>query len=210
MHFCNSLRLSYAFRKSNYKLILEEGTSYVDNFRLATAKANPVEHQIWERFFKHEDINFVKAGEDFEQRLLENENEVIYRSGMPTRLRLNSYPCQVFATTKGYFKATNGWAFQKDSEIAPVFNHFIAQMLQNGVVDKLVEGLLREKEIVKCTSDEFKPIKFDNIVTAFAILIVGIVMATSMALCEFLLRRRAQSQKLPAWEDTSTNIPACM
>ena len=168
----------------------------MDYFKLANPLADPVAHKIWVQSLSIDDTRYIPVDQEPEQRLLENENEVIYRSGMPTRLRLNSYPCQVFATTKGYFKATNGWAFQKDSEIAPVFNHFIAQMLQNGVVDKLVEGLLREKEIVKCTSDEFKPIKFDNIVTAFAILIVGIVMATSMALCEFLLRRRAQSQKL--------------
>ena len=70
------------------------------------------------------------------------------------------------------------WAFQRQSELLPLFNHHIHLMKQSGIIDRLRQKYLDEKNLVTSqTIVDTNVLGYDNVMFPFLALLIGLCVA---------------------------------
>ena len=71
------------------------------------------------------------------------------------------------------------WAFQRDSELLPIFNHYLEKMQQTGVIDRLKQTFLGNHNGITGSSkiQELQGLGYDTVVLPFLALLIGLCAA---------------------------------
>ncbi len=88
---------------------------------------------------------------------------------------MEAYPCQIRAAPPRYLSNSVTFAFQKGSPYVPLFNAKILTLKQSGEVQKMIDKYLNTKADVTCSHSSFTPIGYQNIFSAFVLLLGGVV-----------------------------------
>jgi hypothetical protein len=159
---------------TKYKLILEQGTAYVDYFASATKATNPEVASIWART----DISqLLPNAKVIEERLLKDSKLVYFGPQKGTAVTLPSVPCNITSMSPSYMKVSIAWAHQKGSPYVPLFNFHLTRIRETGQVIRTMTKYTGTGAGGSCNVSNFKPIVIQNIFTAFLTLLVGVVVA---------------------------------
>ncbi len=83
------------------------------------------------------------------------------------------------------------FAFQKNSDLVPIFNYHLLKMEENGVLDRIRMkwGLINPlQDIEKVTESSSFPLGLGNVFFPFFILVVGSVSSSILGLVEWVKR----------------------
>ena len=70
------------------------------------------------------------------------------------------------------------WAFQRQSELLPLFNYHIHKMKQSGIIDRLRQKYLDEKNLVTSeTIVDTNVLGYDNVMFPFLAFLIGLCVA---------------------------------
>lgn len=88
-----------------------------------------------------------------------------------------------------FLQNSGGWVFQKNSPYVSLFNHFLDNFNEVGLLDNLMKKQL-EVIIDKCEEpSSFQAINFGNVVLAFILLLIGILISLVLLGIEYLNRK---------------------
>lgn len=88
------------------------------------------------------------------------------------------YPCDIIQSHISTFKFPSGLAFRPGFELLPLFNHYLAKLMQSGQYERF-----RHQHLPRAKSCPPKDLTlgFDNIISAFLLLAVGVLTALILA-----------------------------
>ena len=71
------------------------------------------------------------------------------------------------------------WAFQKESELAPLFNYYLDMMQQTGVIDRLEKKFVgkSDKSNIETQVQDINSLGFEKVVFPFLALVTGLSVA---------------------------------
>lgn len=170
--------------KSNYKLLLQGGTAYVDYFRSASEVSD--RGIVWKRMDFQDQV--LKSTKDIEARLLKDSNYVFFGPEVNVVVDFDSVPCNVSsdANAERYFEVSISWALQKDSQFTDFINFFLTNLKESGQINRLMARDVSSIESVQCPTELTKPIQIENIFTAFLIVGIGMFFAVLISIVEKL------------------------
>ena len=76
-------------------------------------------------------------------------------------------------------RVPSAWAFQRESEVLPIFNYYLDHMQQTGVINRLQQKFIGDHNGVKGTSkvQEVQGLGYDTVVLPFLALLIGLCAA---------------------------------
>ena len=160
-----------------YQIILMKGSSDEMYFTEATMETNPNAKRVYDQMIKNNPNAFYEQFSESESMLLHDTKMVLFCNQDIVANVFAAYPCHITKAKSEYAKSVVGLPFPKDSQYLQLFNHKIAAMNQEGILDRMWLHNKNNKPLVSCTEDEFKPFTYHNIVSAFALLLIGISVA---------------------------------
>ena len=80
------------------------------------------------------------------------------------------------------------WVFRKNSPLIDLFSYELNQLKETGVIGKIIGNYIDEDTPVFCETSSFKPIEYENIFTAFVLLVVGAILAIMAVVFERIRR----------------------
>lgn len=174
---------------SKYKLILEEGTAYVDFFE--SAPKNSSRYEIWSKLDeKTQLINTSKESElgiysdPIEKIMIEDGDYVYFGPKLGTQAIFKSIPCNITTESDDYFTASIAWAFQKNSPYLPLINFNLNKALETGTISRIMRRFINVPDESTCKSSSYKIIDIKIIFTGFLMLLLGIICACIVAIAE--------------------------
>ena len=196
---------------TDYKLIIEGGSAYVDYFQQATPESNRVSFELWQKHFKGTDKYFIGNLKDVEGMLINDDKLVYFAPELQTVLQMPRYPCQIISVPgTSYFKVALSWPFRKNSAYLPLFNHLMGQLKESGIDQKMIHEVVRGKLTLGCgeiREGGFKTIRYENIFSAFALLFAGAFGAFTALIAEnvskYLARKACRAGSFPDKEHWS-------
>jgi len=88
--------------------------------------------------------------------------------------------------------ASNGWMYPKGSILQPLFDRYMEDLTEKGVVEQIRQTFFKKPP---CTSSQdFTEIGFDFVKTLFVILCSGMVTAIIVSLAERCLHKKTKQQ----------------
>ena len=86
-----------------------------------------------------------------------------------------------------------GWFFPKNSVLAPLFNRYMLELSERG----LIQGIRNKyvSPLDKCKALEFSPVNFSLVRILFIVLTFGIIIACVISTIERLLKRKMYALK---------------
>ena len=90
--------------------------------------------------------------------------------------------CKLIAIPGRYDYKPYAYAFQKDSPYLPIFNHYIKEMQEKGVMDQILEKYAPAPQI--CPALTGVALGFESCFTAFLVLISGAVLGIILLIVE--------------------------
>lgn len=181
--------------KTQYKLIIEKGTAYINYFSSATPNDNPVNYEIWKDF--NQETQLFDNQFDIEKALIEDGNNVFFGPVTATLVNFVSVPCNVSAVSGDYFKVSIAWPTQKNFPFLASLNFHLTKIKETGQLERIMRKYLSSHNVA-CESSDFKPIEIFNIFTAFLLLLVGVLFAVIAAVSEkcFLGHKKNSEKRL--------------
>lgn len=176
-------RLQDITNNPEYKVVVEKGSAEMDYFDLATKKSNRDGYLLW----TNGQVSVSSNRDKTEQNVMDDSKLIYFGDTKATQFNWENIPCLIVnVASKPYFQVTGAWAFQKNSPYTPLFNFYISELREGGMIDRLQrKTFLQRKHVSKCEKEQlsndgdgqFEPIKLNNIVFAFAILWVGMILS---------------------------------
>ena len=91
-------------------------------------------------------------------------------------------------------KNPNAFGFQKNSPYVEIFDYYLRELLEEGIVDKIKEKYRTLPP--DCGNSAGKPLGFTNCFTAFLPLVLGTIIALIIALFENLFKINGRDEKV--------------
>lgn len=95
-------------------------------------------------------------------------------------------------------KNPNAFGFQKNSPYVEIFDYYLRELLEEGIVDKIKEKYRTLPP--DCGNSAGKPLGFTNCFTAFLPLVLGTIIALIIALFENLFKINGRDVKVNEFE----------
>ena len=109
------------------------------------------------------------------------DDVAMYEPNIKTRYRPQYLDCEVISIGK-YDKKNVAFAFQKDSEYLPLFNHYLKAMEEKGISKQILEKW--ESTPPTCQDLSGKPLELNSCFTGFFPLFAGGLLAIFMLVIE--------------------------
>ena len=165
-------QLADILEKPSYKLIVEGGTVSEDYLRYAR---DPIYTRIWEKAVEENGImSTMKEGE---KQVMRNNKNVFFSYSPDFELTFESYPCHIVRSRLGYHSLNAAYAFNKDSKFVELFSYNIMKMLELGVDSKQIIRAKKEVQCIDSTAKYFRTLSYDDLISAFTILLFGCFIA---------------------------------
>ena len=89
---------------------------------------------------------------------------------------------------QGKVKTPFSWAFQKDSELADVFNHHLQKMKETGTMSRMRQEVVQNvNKKVAGKVEDANALSFENVAFPFLVLLTGILLSFVQLGIEFLM-----------------------
>ena len=164
----------------DYTIVVREGTASQDYFRQATERTNRNGWRLWVQG----QVQTLPNSSASRRAIMENPKLAYFSPRVPNYVTWNEVPCDVIDVSSiAYFKVSTAWALQKDSPYLELFNFYIAILRERGTVDRLWKETNGKKFNSKSCNTEngisgqHEAISMKNIISAFAVLASGFVVA---------------------------------
>ena len=86
--------------------------------------------------------------------------------------------------------------FAKHFPYTDLFNHFISKHFENGNLNRIKSQFVKESNNKCDTNSQLDSMGFDNVISAFFMFVVGLVLTVIVLCIEFCLARVEKTQKL--------------
>ena len=80
------------------------------------------------------------------------------------------------------------WGFQRESELLPIFNHWLKKMQQTGVIDRLHQKFIGDHKLDEDTTvpQSINGLDFENVALPFIALLIGLCAAVTQLAIEIV------------------------
>jgi hypothetical protein len=85
-----------------------------------------------------------------------------------------------------FLQTSGGWIFQKNSPYVSLFNYFLDNFNEVGLLDKLMKKKLELMRAEACEESSFQAINFGNVILVFILLLIGIFASLVLLGIEYL------------------------
>jgi len=85
-----------------------------------------------------------------------------------------------------FFQDSGGWIFPKNSPFVSLFNYFLNNFDEVGLLDKLMKKQLELITTNTCDESSFQAINFENVALVFILLLIGILISLLLLGIEYL------------------------
>ena len=147
-------------------------------------------------YFKHEFKNDYKERvievtefSEIESALLESEFNINFGTKSSTEFISTNIPCQIDTQSLDYFDNFLAWGFPKNSSYLEIINYNLHRIKQAGVLQRLWEKYMRKDSVSSCEKKAVNPVQIVNLMTAFIILLIGVITSIAFAVIEFCLKK---------------------
>ena len=104
------------------------------------------------------------------------------------------------------------WAFQKESELLPIFNNYLDKMQQTGVIDRLRQHFIgdRNGDTGASKIQNLQGLGYDSVVLPFLTLLIGLCVAFMQLGIEtaIICKKKCSEDEKLSREDNSTSEKA--
>jgi hypothetical protein len=169
--------------KPEYKLLVESGGNDENFLKNST---NPGYTQLWEKI--SDEKGLLGSYTEGKRELIRDNQKVFFAESPTFETMFESYSCQVMRSRIGYNSNNGAYGFNKDSEYIELFSHHIIKILESGLD---TERLSAAKEGIQCldsTTNHFRMVSYEDVISAFAILVLGCLLAFAHSAFEFLYK----------------------
>ena len=168
--------LQHIADNKQFNVVIQKGTA--DEGYFLDASPNTDAYLIGKTVKEKKEELLVESLEEIEMKLLADPYLIYFGEEIAARHIFDSYPRQIAEVAdEDYFKVSISFAFQKNSPYVPLANYILNGMLSSGTPSRFLNALENTKNHTGNEEDNFKAIKYENIFTAFLILLVGILAA---------------------------------
>ncbi|TRY78465.1 hypothetical protein TCAL_12931 [Tigriopus californicus] len=137
---------------------------------------NSVAKTLYETKIKNNPKNQLNNENGFERVRL--DSKFAYLTVTTETIYNPYYPCDVVQSHISTFKFPSGMAFRPGFELLPLFNHYLAKLMQSGQYERIrLQHLPRPNS---CSPKDLT-LGFDNIISAFILLAGGVLAALVLA-----------------------------
>ena len=162
-----------------YKVIVGQGSIHLDQFRYSN---DPIQKKIWkEKIEPYESA--LPLYEDLVKYMINDQNLVAYaESGIR---QYESYiNCEIINIAPVY-SVQLAWAMQKHSPFYLAFNHYIRRLKEIGAIQRYDKRY--EIKDQWCPDYSGKPLSINQCITAFNVLVVGVVGGLAWFILEIIV-----------------------
>ena len=176
-----------------YTLVVMSGTADESYFMDATDYTNPVAKALWEARMKDNPSSFVKSNSAGEMRVMNNPNDIFFAHEGAAN-SMDNFPCKMIQAKESYFKQFWSFGLSKNSSLEKVLNYRLFVARQSGVWNSEINDIAIPKSV---TCDNifsqnptgFRELGYENIFSAFVILVSGTGTSMVIVLLEQLHRQ---------------------
>ena len=103
------------------------------------------------------------------------------------------------------------WAFQKESELLPIFNNYLDKMQQTGVIDRLRQHFIgdRNGDTGASKIQNLQGLGYDSVVLPFLTLLIGLCVAFMQLGTETAITRkkgRSGNEEIESTSDKAKDV----
>ena len=162
----------------SYKLLIFAGSSAETDLR---GSNNPIHKKIWEKVLNEDGI--VNSLDNAEEKLLSDEYNVLYYTYPEIPIMYKSYPCEITADKTTILREFGTYPFHKDSPYVSLFDHHLYNIEEQGLETEFFDR--QEENEFSCEEESlFLSITFDGVYSAFALLGMGCLIASTCYVAE--------------------------
>eukprot|EP00095_Tigriopus_kingsejongensis_P012527 maker-scaffold455_size166772-snap-gene-0.36 protein:Tk12527 transcript:maker-scaffold455_size166772-snap-gene-0.36-mRNA-1 annotation:"hypothetical protein L798_01404" len=170
--------------KTNKKILVKPGSSYVDGFRYSL---DPLIQEAWQSRIKDYLDTYPNSRRDLTDLVASDPDYVLYDNFYSSRTFDAYRRCKIIAVPKVYEKKVFAYAFQRDSPFLPLFNFNLKRMLERGSMNQVVEKYLSVAG-QQCEDLSGAPLGFENCFTAFLVFLTGCFLGAVVGMAEHLAK----------------------
>ena len=172
--------------EKDFKIALLPGSSLVDFFKFA-------KEDIWQKAWKNQIQPYLEDYKKDWKRdginfLMDNFNVALYF----TFQSISTYPeyqkCEIIAIPRKYHLQPIAFGFQKDSPYLEIFNYYLKEMIEKGVMKQISEKYDVPQQV--CPDLTGSPLGFESCFTAFLALIVGLLIGLVLMIFEIIAGKK--------------------
>lgn len=138
--------------------------------------------------YKERIIEVTKFSE-IESALLGSEFNINFGTKTSTEFQSTNIPCQIDTQSADYFDNFLAWGFPKESSYLEIMNYNLHRIKQAGVLQRLWEKYMRKDLASSCEKKAVNPVQIVNLMTAFIILLIGVITSIAFVFIEFCLKK---------------------
>ena len=168
-----------------YQIRVLRGTVYESFFSDATTDTNPAAKILYDTTIKGNPEAYYNSYEEVEGLLEDDKNVVFIFSDLEGTFA--NYPCGISKGKGTYANANAGLAFPKNSPFIDAINHRLLHLKTRGHLGIMKARNRFFKPKAQCHFKVFNPFSYHNIVSAFLMLCLGVIVSCSCLIFECFL-----------------------
>ena len=153
---------------SDYRLIAGRGSMLVDQFKYSK---NPLYSKIWKEKMESYEMDFPLF-ENVAKATLDDPYSVVISEGS-FKYEEAYLNCKIVDTKAIISTSQLGWAVQKQSPLAGTFTYHISKLKEIGTISRYAQAYKTFDQF--CPNFSGKPISTNQVLTAFVILLFGVI-----------------------------------
>ena len=130
---------------------------------------------MYDTFIKGKESRLVHTHLEGEAELLKSDTTVFFGPEMSFTLAAKEYPCTIQGSSMAYHKTPVAMAFTMNSPYLEVFSDRLRRIQQAGLWQRVWDNYHTGKDA--CSPESNKPIGYQNLVSAYLILLLGAVVS---------------------------------
>ena len=171
--------------EKDFKIVASPGSSLMDTFKFS-------KNDIWQKGWTNQMQPYL---EDYKKDwknsgvnyLMDNSNVALY-SHFQIIITFSEYEkCEIIAIPKKYNFQPIAFGFQKDSPYLDIFNYYLREMIEKGVMKQISERYKVSQQV--CPDFNGSPLGFESCFAPYLILIIGTIMGFLFMIFEIITEK---------------------
>ncbi|XP_071750237.1 uncharacterized protein [Lepeophtheirus salmonis] len=183
--------------KPEYQILIAKGTT-LERLFIDAEKHNDKEMaEIYQKTIKPNPEATYSNLDEAKYRIFNNSKYILLLSEAIFDTQFINESCFFQKSTTENFKTNIAWITKKRFRYLELFNFHLTKLIEAGYLNRIYMRLGTGKT-PSCEKDDFTPIKISNIISAYAILGIGILVSIGILVLEklfFLNRKRREDTK---------------
>ena len=172
--------------KRDYQLMIWRGAASEAYFTEAAASSkSSYAKTLWEETMQDNNKAMTSSTEEQEAAILRDKTNVVFTDPLSANLWAN-YPCKITSTKQRYSEHSIAYPFKKNSTFIKVFDNALNKLMETGSLKSIHRHKLKFKPLSNCDEEREFSLGYQNILTAFVVSGVGLLIATMIMVLERL------------------------